>query len=221
MAFVHNTEVHCPHCGKTHILQVYGSINSSEDPSLAAQAGDGSLFIWECPGCGQRNLLKSELLYHDPDRKFMIWLLPEGSLDAAVAPGLENRIAEIATHLDGYVLRRVPDVSSFIEKVGIFQAGLDDMVMEMCKYVTKMELSEKAGAKSDAIMAATFRFFRLQGADNEMVLSFPMDGAMQGVNVGFNVYEDCRGILGRNPSVAESAEGFAKIDAEWLSRFFR
>ena len=221
MAFVHNTEVRCPHCGKTHLLQVYGSINSSEDPSLAAQAGDGSLFIWECPGCGQRNLLKSELLYHDPDRKFMIWLLPEGSLDAAVAPGLENRIAEIATHLDGYVLRRVPDVSSFIEKVGIFQAGLDDMVMEMCKYVTKMELSEKAGAKSDAIMAAPFRFFRLQGADNEMVLSFPMDGAMQGVNVGFNVYEDCRGILGRNPSVAESVEGFAKIDADWLSRFFR
>ena len=70
-------------------------------------------------------------------------------------------------------------------------------------------------------MAAPFRFFRLQGADNEMLLSFPMDGAMQGVNVGFNVYEDCRGILGRNPSVAESVEGFAKIDAEWLSRFFR
>ena len=220
MAFAHSIEVRCPRCGKTQLHQVCGSINTIEDPSLAEQAGDGSLFIWECPACGEKTLLKTELLYHDPERKFMIWLLPEGRLDVDIAPDRDSRISEVASHLDGYTLRRVPDVGSFIEKVGIFRAGLDDMVMEMCKWVTKMELKEKAGEKAEAIVAAPFRFFRLQGADNEMVFSFPLDGNMQGVNVGFNVYEDCRGILGRNPSVADSAEGFAKIDADWLSRFF-
>ncbi len=49
---------------------------------------------------------------------------------------------------------------------------------------------------------------------------FPLDGAMHGVHVGFNVYEDCRGILMRNPSVRPDA-GFARIDSTWISKFFR
>ena len=47
-----------------------------------------------------------------------------------------------------------------------------------------------------------------------------MDGNMHGINIGFNVYEDCSGILRRNPSIAPD-KGFAKIDSEWLGRFFR
>ena len=43
---------------------------------------------------------------------------------------------------------------------------------------------------------------------------------MQLAEVGFNVYEDCRGILSRNPSVKEDP-GFALVDAAWVSRFFR
>ena len=40
------------------------------------------------------------------------------------------------------------------------------------------------------------------------------------VNVGFHVYEDARGILGRNPSV-RPGPGFAQIDAAWLGQYFR
>ena len=42
---------------------------------------------------------------------------------------------------------------------------------------------------------------------------------MQTVNVGFNVYEDARGILLRNPSV-HAAQGFAVVDAAWIDQFF-
>ena len=43
---------------------------------------------------------------------------------------------------------------------------------------------------------------------------------MQLINVGFNVYEDARGILQRNPSV-RPAEGFAQVDKDWIDQFFR
>ena len=67
---------------------------------------------------------------------------------------------------------------------------------------------------------AALKFLRLEGADNDLVLAFPLEGQMQVVNVGFNVYEDARGILARNPSV-KPAEGFAQVDQDWIEQFFR
>ena len=63
-------------------------------------------------------------------------------------------------------------------------------------------------------------FLRTEGADHDLVFAFPLDGNMQLVNVGFNVYEDARGILSRNPAVKPS-EGFSEVNGEWLERFFR
>ena len=51
-------------------------------------------------------------------------------------------------------------------------------------------------------------------------MAFPLNGQMQVVNLGFNVYEDARGILGRNPSIRPEP-GFAQVDAAWLNTFFR
>jgi hypothetical protein len=45
---------------------------------------------------------------------------------------------------------------------------------------------------------------------------YGLDGQMLGVNIGWNVYQDCAGILERNPQI-KPADGFEKIDADWLS----
>ena len=100
--------------------------------------------------------------------------------------------------------------------MNILDAGLEDTILEMCKWVTRRELSAKNPAAADVAL----KFLRTEGADNELVFAFPLDGQMQVVNVGFHVYEDARGILARNPSV-KPAEGFAEVDAAWLDRFFR
>ena len=43
---------------------------------------------------------------------------------------------------------------------------------------------------------------------------------MHGLRIGFNVYEDCAGIIRRNPSVKPSP-GFSRIDPAWVARFYR
>ena len=65
------------------------------------------------------------------------------------------------------------------------------------------------------------RFVGTEGADGEMTFTYPENGQMELVAVGFNVYEDCAGILQRNPVIRESATGLASVDQAWLSRFFR
>ena len=112
---------------------------------------------------------------------------------------------------EGCTGRQVRSVGDLVEKIKIFDAGLDDLVIEMCKFVTCQEL------KKDVPL----RFAGTDGADGEMTFTYPQDGQIELVAVGFNVYEDCAGILRRNPQIRESVQGLAVIDRAWLGRFFR
>ena len=206
----------CSKCGQQNTVTVYRSINISENPELKDKVRDGSLFLWECPHCKQVNLARYETLYHDPAAKLMVWLIPEGEIS-------ETQMQAITMHtkaMGGYTLRRVNDMGSLMEKVLISDAGLDDVVLEMCKYVTKMEMIQKSvsAEQKDEFLASDFHFYRSEGEDDGRILTFmyALDGQMLGVNIGWNVYQDCAGILERNPQVRPD-DGFAKVDADWLS----
>ena len=207
----------CSSCGEKQRITYFSGINTAEEPELKARVKDGSLFLWECPHCGKKNLLVGQTIYHDPEERLMIWLLPEGAVPEETVKAVEASLETAAETLGEYTLRRVGDVGSLIEKVNIFDSGLDDAVMEMVKYVTKMELAEKGGGKP--VADVPFKFYRIEGPDNEITFTYPAEGQMQGVLVGFNVYEDCAGILRRNPSMKPKS-GFPIIDQDWISRFF-
>jgi hypothetical protein len=208
----------CASCGAEHPVEVYDRINVKESPELKEKVKDGSLFMWECPHCGRMNLVCNQLLYHDSDEHVMFFLIPPGSFQKEHERALEAQGKALSESLPGYVLRRVDDTGTLLEKVNIFDSGLNDTVIEMCKHVIKMEMIEKGDSKD--ILDALFKFYRIDGPDNDLVFSYPHGGAMQVLRTGFNVYEDCAGIIRRNPSVKPSA-GFARIDSDWVSRFFR
>lgn len=207
MATVLNIPATCNRCGRQGSISVFRSINVSEDPQLKDKVKDGSLFIWECQACGMRNLTNAPLLYHDPSERLMIWL---GSLDDDAMSRMDAMFRAEDT-LKDYVARIVCRSGDLIEKVNIFDAGLDDIVMEMCKYITRMESGKEL---------PDMRFVGLSGADGEMTLAYPDNGHMEMLGVGFNVYEDCAGIVRRNPAIRERAQGLVKVDGEWISAFF-
>lgn len=216
MSIINEGLAPCSKCGQQHKVRIYRSINISENPELKSKVADGSLFLWECPHCGQVNLARYETLYHDPAGKLMVWLIPEGEIS-------ETQMKAITMHtkaMGGYTLRRVNDMGSLMEKVLINEAGLNDTVLEMCKYVTKMEMLQKSVGpeQKDEFIAASFHFYRSEGEGDQRVLTFmyALDGQMLGVNIGWNVYEDCSGILERNPQIRPE-EGFVRIDSVWLS----
>ena len=148
----------CSKCGKQSEITIYRSINVSENPELEERLRNGSLFIWECPHCHQANLARYETLYHNPGQKTMIWLMPSGELPQAQMQAISNHTKAMG----GYRLRMVRDTGSLIEKILIFNAGLDDMAVEMCKYVTKMEMMSKNRSMADSIAAAPFHFHRTE-----------------------------------------------------------
>lgn len=216
MSIINEALAPCSKCGQQHKIIIYKSINISDNPELKDKVKDGSLFLWECPHCGQVNLAKYETLYHDPAAKLMVWLVPAGEVS-------EAQMKAITMHtkaMGGYTLRIVCDMGSLMEKVLIADAGLDDVVLEMCKYVTKLEMVQTTIGvdQKEEFMASVFHFYKSEGEDDARVLTFMygMAGQMQGVNIGWNVYKDCEGILERNPQIRPE-DGFAQIDATWLA----
>lgn len=199
----------CAKCGSQCDLTAHTLINVGQEPELRDKVRDGSLFVYGCPVCGAANIARYATLYHDPAQRLMVWLLPEGAQDyeasVSAMQSMSGQIRE-SPAMDGYVLRRVPDVGSLIEKVTLHDAGLDDAVMELCKWVTRKEMN---------LPEAALKFYRMEGADNELTLAYPKDGQMLGVKIGFNVYEDCRGILSRNPAM-KPKPGFTVVDAAWI-----
>ncbi len=189
----------CQKCGKQHKVDIYKSINTATDPDLKAAVLDGNLFLWECPDCGTGNLVAYDCLYHDPDEKFMVWMLPFGEPEGPE----KDAIMRQARAMGDYRLRIVSNAGDLMEKVMIFDAGLNDRCIELVKYVAGREMPD----------VTKLHFYRMQ--DDVMVFSGVKNGRMEGFGFGLNVYEDCQGILQRNEAVALE-DGFAHIDADWV-----
>lgn len=187
----------CPTCGTAFDVQRHDLVNVKENPELKASVLNGDIFLQECPRCGRRHLVGGPLVYLDPDERVLV-MLSDKPLTLA--------------DTGGYTARLVSRAGDLVEKVKIFDAGLDDRAIEMCKYVTKQEAGKPG---------MDLKFLRLDGADNELVFTYPAAGQMELLVVGFNVYEDCRGIIARNPHVAERARGLAVIDEAWVASLLR
>ncbi len=198
-------QARCRHCGTEAEIPAYNIINVRENPGIKEQLLEGKLFIWTCPHCGTDNLVRYPLLYHDPDQKLLIWL-SDG------IPEVEARMAETVSGEAGladYTARMVDTPGDLMEKIKIYDAGLEDVPMEICKFVVRQEMDKDVDLK----------FFRMEGADHRILLTYPENGEMQIVGSGFSVYEDAAGIMRRNPQLKTS--GMVRVDRRWLSRFIR
>ena len=191
------TPVRCVYgkCGKAFDVPVPTVVNVVENPDLKTRVTSGALFVASCPDCGTENLIKHPFLYLDTQARVLI-LLADADVDDS---GMDR----------GMTVRKVSSVEELIGKVKIFDAGLDDVVIELCKFVTCRELGRDVDLK----------FLKMDGADNEIILTYPDKGQMEMLAIGFNVYEDCRGIVSRNPTHSEAGGGLATVDQAWLSRF--
>ena len=186
----------CCGCGNAHEVDFISSVNTSHNPELKEKLVNGELFTWDCPHCGKKNIICRPFLFHDTEEKVML-LLTDLPLKSEDLP-------------EGYRGRLVKSVGELIEKIKIFDAGLDDIIIELCKYITLQEIKKDVNLK----------FFSIEGADSELTFTYPENGDMQMLAVGFNVYEDCAGIIHRNPAIKESARGLASINPDWISKFF-
>jgi ribosomal protein S27E len=135
----------CPECKHKQAIVVWQSINATLNPELKEQLLDRSLFTFRCAKCGHVASVEQELMYHDMDQKLMILRgkkEPADTLAEAFGPVAETVQAE-------YTYRLVNSINDLIEKILIWDAGLDDRVVEVVKillmdHIEKSEQGENA-----------------------------------------------------------------------------
>src|SRR4030095_5029035 len=105
------------------------------------------LFRFRCPECGAATQVLYPMLYHDMQRKLMIWMIPDDGSGAATKPP-EGPGLPTGGPMAGYKTRSVNSVNELLEKILIFDAELDDLTLEMIKIIIAFQ-AEAAGQPKD------------------------------------------------------------------------
>lgn len=131
MSLPSKVSIICPQCGNSFDTTIWLSVNATATPDLRESLMAGKLNILKCPACGCIFEPDSELVYHDVERRFMIRYL-ENPTDKLNAPSVEPD-SYAGGFPDSYALRIVDTRNKLVEKIKIFEDGLDDRVIEAIK----------------------------------------------------------------------------------------
>lgn len=117
-------EIACPHCGETDILTIVSGINCRENPEYKSKILDETFFDWTCKHCGYYAQMSYPMVYHDPREGYMI---------ALYRTNTKGNKVEAGASISNLVKRRVKNLAELKEKIMIFDAGLDDVAIELNK----------------------------------------------------------------------------------------
>ncbi len=146
MSMKRTENVKCPHCGKTSEFTVWDSINTDIDPDMEKAVRDRSAFLFHCPECGDETYFDYGFLYHNMTSKIMIQYadsdeMAEEFLDAIKESENMEMLEDIVNN--DYTVRVVRSRNRLIEKLMIFDAGLDDRIIEIYKFMVLLKYQKE------------------------------------------------------------------------------
>lgn len=157
MAQVRTMNYTCPYCGREFEIEVYDYVHAQEEPELRERAISGDLFQHTCPHCHTSFLIQSPLIYVDRGHRFLLWL---NNADA----GMDLKKFTEPLNKAGYTLRRCTTVAEFSEKIQILEDGVDDRMVELCKYDCFIEFIDNKKGKAEDITSIEY-----QKTENEVM----------------------------------------------------
>ncbi len=129
--------VKCPVCDHETTRQLYTRLDASEAPDIKKTLLEGKLFTFECDQCGAQRQIDNDFLYLDHDKKVIIALIPNLEKRKADMEKILTQFMRQSEHdLSQYSLRVVRTAATLVEKVSIFEQGLNDIVVEIVKLLT-------------------------------------------------------------------------------------
>lgn len=198
----------CMKCGHVYNIKTYDSISANVDYDLKEKTLSRDIFQYECPSCHSKYYLTYPCLYHDEEKKFMVWLCDEKylkNIDLSVFKELIN---------NGYKLRRCDDISSFVEKIQVFEDGLDDRVVEFIKYDSFVDYIENKKVDFKEIDGIYYHGYdngvlkiNIRTNDKGATILVPYDAALSEIEKRSDLFELENNI-------------FPIIDSKWIINIF-
>lgn len=143
MSWFHQTDVRCPKCGGDFQAPTAQTVNVTRMPDARSWVLDGNFHHATCPGCGEDIFIDRDFLYTDLGREQFVVVAPtpaiaqwqtweETTLEAfrQSVEGAPPYVEEISRR---FRVATVFGVRMLGEKVRLWDAGLDDGVVELMK----------------------------------------------------------------------------------------
>lgn len=146
----------CPKCNYEQDFVMWESINATLNLELKKQLFNGELFRLTCSKCEKSSNIIYNLLYHDMEKAYMIFLLPdcfipdEFFVDDPIGKLIEKSLKS------SYCRRIVFSLDELIEKILIFDEELDDIAIEGLKYLIQRMEYEDTGSFGQFIFSGSF-----------------------------------------------------------------
>lgn len=205
-------KINCPHCNEENEVILWEKVNVDMNPDLKEKLFTETINNMKCKNCGYEGRIDLPLYYNDVKNKFFIYLVPDFPVDKKEEENLLNNLkSQTLNILDKEYNNRkrlVFEYYNLLEKILIFDAGLDDRAIEGCKILarTQLKLMEGraafAGIENDEI---TFNFFDKE--EKEASKSFSVPKAM---------YEEVAAVI--NGKDKKPADDFKIIDVKYAAR---
>ncbi len=136
MSMPYQRKVKCPKCGSEVEFTVWQSINTMM-PFAIPDIISGKLFEETCSNCGQVVHLNYPFLFNDMIHNVMIWYCSPDSIEQI------EKSMQTSKQMCRCKTRIVTTQASLREKVAIFNAGLDDRVVELMKAALLIQAEDK------------------------------------------------------------------------------
>lgn len=140
--------VRCPKCGQLSEVTVWNSITVKDSGDLKADLLAGKINMFHCPSCSHAALMPTPMLYHDEENLLMFSFSPTN--DPVLKQQLYENVQKSSREsgeldkLSGYNLRFITDYNELLEKILIFDNGLNDKAIEVIKLMILSQDIEKS-----------------------------------------------------------------------------
>ena len=196
MSSRHTISFTCPACRRMFTIIKWTTISPNDDPAIRKHVMSGDLFHHICPHCGKRMMIAYNCLYQDRQKKFAVSLQADRN-QPAVTP-----------LLPGYQMRLERTLLSFVERVRILGAGLDDMAFELYRTVVMTQVKRQHPERS----VLSLRFDAVEGDD-----IFLQAGQTEQVRLPFSSYQNIADKV-KKSSFHPKVSGYLTIHGKWLQQ---
>ena len=189
-------DIICPQCGESQKYRLFASINAKENPELKRRVLDETLFDWRCKRCNYFAAMAYSFLYTDPDAGYIICVTPAG----------EGSVTEPTQEIQDFTKRSVRNLAELKEKILIFDAGFDDVAVELVKNALCTIIR-----KTYQVDRVHGYFSRVNNGEMEFAIFLPRKYEPVYHSTKLEVYRQSQEVLRSLDFV--DPQGFAKVDS--------
>lgn len=204
----------CPICKHEHTAPVVPVVDVERDKETWKSVQDGSLFRFDCPDCGYPMELGYSFLCQDSAIRQYIYLCRDSLDDGGTLQEAARRAQTLAQgSTSDAILRVVCTMGELEEKLRVFENGLDDRIIEVCKGFALSQFPASEECYAQAVI------YDIMGGQ-EVLRVKCSDGTEQYVTAFREMYEQLyREYAGLFPPLR--GERFLRVDLEYAAAALR